>query len=155
MLSLRDLLLATAVAALALEGAPAKSLTVSDEWFDCDNDCGATNCSSFQHDMWTKEISSTGWTGGIHGCQAGSCEGHGHEECQALLGSSGTAGDALDAVWLEARGGDARKISHVLRTHPAVRLNRQRRAVQLLGCGGIVVAHLPLTAETWRMLTDG
>jgi hypothetical protein len=63
---------------------------------DCSYYCGTgERCSSpTQHDMWGSG-GGTLMTGDLHECQAGSCQGHGHEECDYFFD------DALGHAWLD------------------------------------------------------
>jgi hypothetical protein len=100
------------------------------------------------------------------------CEGHGHttnSECDGGGGGGGPIlpGDSLStpevirsaaelAKFFDAvRGADGRQIARVLDDYgKAVELNIERRALQPIGCGGRLLAHIPLTGTQWTQLND-
>jgi hypothetical protein len=99
-------------------------------------------------------------TGGVHDCQLGTCLGFHEWDCtptqhedeeqeEQLLETLGS--EELEALRVAMIVGDMPTIVE-LAAHPRVELVAERGAIQLLGCRGDVVAHLPLTPEVTRSL---
>lgn len=59
-----------------------------------------------------------------------------------------------EAIVLGADGSAAEIESILKRYHGEVFLNRERRSIQIRGCGGAIIANLPLKGEQLRVLNE-
>lgn len=100
---------------------------------------------------------------GIHGWHGylyyGSCT-YSHGVCIAVGGGSASAGsqtllDPLqltDEVAEAVLEGDVQRLAH-LASHPSFRITRQRMALQIIGCAGAVVGHVPIGSKLMAPIT--
>ena len=107
--------------------------------------CGQTTCDEGFHAVAGGE----GWATseqGTHGCLPLTCYADGHRTCEETEEDDFAPEDRLA---LSSLGGQsAESISYLVNKYPAsVLWNETRGAIQILGCGESIIAHVPLTAE--------
>ena len=102
-------------------------------------------CTANEHYGYT---GSTGTRGGAthFDCYSGTCDDH-HPQCIEVPAAQ------LDALEQAAIAGDQAKVKSMLEEHQTLTVNIERSALQLLDCGGNVVAHVPAPATLIRELS--
>ncbi|MEK9505180.1 hypothetical protein [Gaopeijia maritima] len=136
-------------------GSAPVALTVSDllttpVMFECDRVCAEDCATGTSHATF---LDPDGASQGLaHGCAFGmgfTCDGGGegsHEDHGCEPNFAALSPDQMDALWRHIGSGAIEGIGAEIRgLGEAVHLNVERSAVQVLGCGGSVVAHIPLS----------
>lgn len=62
--------------------------------------------------------------------------------------------DQIDEIWSDLGGNDIRSARDFLRAHRFASVNQERRSMQLTGCGGSVIANIPLTQTQLTALSE-
>lgn len=124
--------------------------------FSC-NDC--SSCGLNQHTVHTSPIGEGLWDAALHNCQShGGCDSH--QRCfyedDGLVEASTPERDAeLGGIAEQLRraivGRDVSAIRSVM-SLPEVTWNSGRHAAQVVGCGGLVLAHFPLPLDLAELL---
>lgn len=103
------------------------------------NDCPGVTCQSSEHAVEYFSPVEWGTRDGLHDCYFGSCAAHGHtfvlcdgdEDGQAILNALATA----------AVG----EVEGIIASHQVTAsYNAAREALQVVGCDGTIVAHIPM-----------
>lgn len=116
---------------------------------NCATQCEYTPC--FNQDHHKNQTHSGGTnTGTTHGCQftENGCEGH---KCQTLFGEADVD---LKRVETLLRTIDGRDLRSLATADGALRINYDRRAAQLVGCGDRVALSINLTEAQLASLTS-
>lgn len=148
------ILLAPIFAAFVLSARPAADpeleamgADVPIEALDC-ADC--SNCGFGEHMMHSSPIQDPNHEGSEHSCEPGDCSTD-HDRCFAedeqdqeeLAALARERGAVAERVRVAIATDDVAGLSAALE-YPHVELNVTRRAVQVIGCGDLVVASFPL-----------
>jgi hypothetical protein len=59
--------------------------------------------------------------------------------------------NAVRVAWMQSNHAELR---HLIQADPDIVFNGDRSAVQVMGCGGLVVAHLRVSAREARLISD-
>lgn len=116
------------------------------------NDCIDCSeiCSSGYHDAWDNGYDEWFRNGGAHSlddrCKSGSCDTkHGPYPCgiEGLMSSV-----ELESLRISMAQGDVVAISKLMMRHRQISLNVSRSAIQVAGCRGAIIAHIPVAGGT-------
>jgi len=108
-----------------------------------------TFCHAMNNDMWSYPSEFPN-NDGYFGCSAGACEWGNCPETEEQM----TAEEFGTAIVIATEGSPA-EISEILDQHPRrVVLNEQRSAIQIKGCRGEIIAHIPVDPSRLAGLLD-
>jgi hypothetical protein len=106
----------------------------------CDDDSG--------HDNGIVNPSGATNTGTIHGCGQGStCNFHNGCQNPEFAAQIASLSEAIQSD-------ETMVIRRILKSDPAIRMNEARAAIQVYGCDGRVLAHMPVSGPQLAMLTE-
>lgn len=137
---LSGMLTATAVAVGHGDGVSQGQLATatSGAFVDC-KDCPGQTCTSSEHAVEYFGPVDLGVEDPYEGCTFGSCEGHQHEFVMCEGGED--AQELLDAL----ASVDVGEVEGLIASYGAVATyNTDRQALQVVGCAGEIVAHIPM-----------
>ncbi len=115
------------------------------------NGCDACNWPTWHHTNFVPPMAD--YSPPQHACQMGDCLEHGI--CGGLEPDPAESAvvSTLEALRLALLSGDPEELASVfVEVSPRATLNRARKAVQVTGCSGQVVAHFPLTEGQYAAL---
>lgn len=115
----------------------ARALRGAEEW--C-KDCPGQTCLSSEHAVELFQPMDIGTDDPYHGCEFGSCEAHGHD-----LDCFNGEENQIALFWQAMEEAEASDLAGILNEFREVAFfNAERMAIQVRGCGGGIIAHLPL-----------
>jgi hypothetical protein len=105
---------------------------------DC-NDCPGVTCQSSEHAVEYFSPVEWGTRDGLHDCYFGSCAAHGHTF--VVCDGEQDAQRILDALATATVG----EVEGIIASHEVTAsYNVDRHALQVVGCDGTIVAHIPM-----------
>lgn len=120
---------------------------------ECELHCWEGPCDSGEHDAFDSLLQEE-WdairNGGAHLssplCRTGSCDTkHGPLPCEPVVDLPQGQVDLLETLRVAIRDGDPQTVAEIVKYAPdRAILNLERSAVQVTGCRGGMVAHMPL-----------
>jgi hypothetical protein len=129
----------------------------------CELMCWEGACDSNEHDAFDS-LDPEQWdairNGGAHVgpplCRTGTCDTmHGPLPCDPYVGLPQGPVHVLEALRLAILESDSRMVAEIVEhASGRVSLNTARSAVQVTGCRGGIVAHMPLSADFLRLVQE-
>ena len=143
-------LIASVASLAAWAGSPPPVDLASEGCVDC------TSCAGGQHQTndTAPELEYSDSHSGVHGCMSSTCIVHGVCGGFANAEQSQILGQRLQAVQVAIAEGNVRALEDLLDDQRRVRFVPERGAIQLIGCGGAVVAHFKLPNAQVAALAD-